>query len=76
MKEILEKILRNLLENPDQIKNTETENDKEKVLEVKVAEVDMGRVIGRQGKVASSIRTIMKSIAGKEKKKITVEFIG
>jgi len=76
MKEILETILKNLVEKQDEIQVTEKETEKGIVLEVKVAEEDMGRVIGKQGKIASSIRTIMKSIAGKEKKKITVEFIG
>lgn len=76
MKEILEVILKNLVEKQDEVQVTETETEKGIVLEVKVAEEDMGRVIGRQGKTASSIRMIMKSIAGKEKKKITVEFIG
>ena len=76
MKEILETILKNLVEKPDEVQVTEKETETGNVLEVRVAADDMGRVIGRQGKIASSIRTVMKSIAGKEKKKITIEFIG
>lgn len=76
MKEILETILKNLVEKPDEVQVTEKETETRTVLEVRVAADDMGRVIGRQGKIASSIRTVMKSIAGKEKKKITIEFIG
>ena len=76
MKEILETILKNLVEKPDEVQVTEKETETGIVLEVRVADGDMGRVIGRQGKIASSIRTVMKSIAGKEKKKITIEFIG
>ena len=45
------------------------------VFEVKVLESDMGKVIGRQGRVAKSIRTVMKSVAGKEHKKVVVEFL-
>lgn len=76
MKEILETILKNLVEKPDEVQVTEKETETGTVLEVRVAADDMGRVIGRQGKIASSICTVMKSIAGKEKKKITIEFIG
>lgn len=76
MKEILETIIANLVENKDAIEIKETADEKSVLLEVKVSESDMGRVIGRQGKVAKSIRTVMKAVAGKEHKKVTVEFIG
>ena len=76
MKEILETIIANLVENKDAIEIKETADEKSVLFEVKVSESDMGRVIGRQGKVAKSIRTVMKAVAGKEHKKVTVEFIG
>ena len=76
MKEILEIIITNLVEDKDAVEIKETENEKSIVFEVKVAQKDMGRVIGRQGRLARSIRTVMKSIANKEQKRATVEFIG
>ncbi len=76
MKDILETIILNLVEDKEAVSITEKEEEKSIVLEVKVAESDMGKVIGKQGRVAKSIRTVMKSIAGKEHKKISIEFIG
>ena len=75
MKEVLETIIKNLVDSPEAIEIKEVENEKTIVFEVKVAEADMGKVIGRQGRVAKSIRTVMKSVAGKEHKKIAVEFL-
>ena len=76
MKEILETIILSLVDNKDAVQINELDGEKSVVFEVKVAEEDMGKVIGRQGKLAKSIRTLVKSIAGKEHKKVTVEFIG
>ncbi len=76
MKEILETIILSLVDNKDAVQINELDEEKSVVFEVKVAEEDMGKVIGRQGKLAKSIRTLVKSIAGKEHKKVTVEFIG
>ena len=76
MKEIIETIILNLVDNKDAVEITEKQDEKSVVFEVKVAEEDMGKVIGRQGRLAKSIRTLVKSIAGKEHKKVTVEFIG
>ncbi|MBP3255786.1 MAG: KH domain-containing protein [Clostridia bacterium] len=75
MKEILETLIKSLVENKEDVKITEKEEGNTTVFEVSVNSSDMGKVIGRQGKVAKSIRTVMKSIAGKEHKKIVVEFI-
>lgn len=75
MKEILETIIKSLVENQEAVTITEKEDEKQITLEVKVKESDMGKVIGKQGKIAKSIRTLMKSIAGKEHKKVTIEFI-
>ena len=75
MKEILKTIISNLVENKDAVKIEEVKEDKTITFKVKVAESDMGRVIGKQGKIAQSIRTVMKAVAGKEKMKVAVEFI-
>ena len=75
MKEILETIIKSLVENQEAVTITEKEDEKQITLEVKVQDSDMGKVIGKQGKIAKSIRTLMKSIAGKEHKKVTIEFI-
>lgn len=76
MKEILETIILNLVDDKESVQINEIESQRSIVFEVKVAESDMGRVIGKQGRLAQSIRTVMKSVGGKEHKKISVEFIG
>ena len=75
MKEILETIVKNLVDNQEAIDIKEVEGEKTIIFEVKVAEEDMGKIIGRQGKIAQSIRTVMKAVANKNDKKVTVEFI-
>lgn len=75
MKEILETIIKSLVENKEAVTIDQKEDEKQITLEVKVENTDMGKVIGKQGKIAKSIRTLMKSIAGKEHKKVTIEFI-
>ncbi len=75
MKEILETIILNLVENKDKVTITPKEEEKTLNFEVKVAESDMGKVIGKQGKVAKAIRTVMKSLAAKEHKKVIIEFV-
>ncbi len=76
MKEILETIILNLVENKDAVEVKETQEEKRIVFDVKVAKEDMGKIIGKQGRLAKSIRTVMKSVAGKNGKKVTVEFDG
>ena len=76
MKEVLEVIIKNLVNNKDAVEIKEVENEKSIVFEVKVADEDFGKVIGKQGKIAQSIRTVMKAVAGKKDKKVNVEFIG
>ena len=76
MKEILETIILSLVDNKDAVEIKEIDGEKSIIFEVKVAETDMGKIIGRQGRLARSIRTVMKSVAGKEHKKVSVEFIG
>ncbi len=77
MKDILETIILHLVENKDEVKIAETENQENGVItfEVKVADGDMGRIIGKNGRTAKSIRTVMKSVAGKDRKKVNVEFV-
>ena len=73
MKEILETIITNLVDKKDSVSITEKKENNKTIFEVKVAEEDMGKVIGKQGRIAKAIRTIIKSLAGKEK--VIVEFI-
>ncbi len=74
MKEILEVVIKNLVDNENEVSITEKSDAKSVSYEVKVAKEDIGRVIGKQGKMAKAIRSIMKAIAGKERKKVNVEF--
>lgn len=75
MKEILQTIIEALVEDKTQIEIKEVPNGAEIVFEVKVAKEDMGRVIGKEGRIAKSIRTLFKSISAKERKKVSIEFI-
>ena len=76
MKEILQTIILNLVDNKEAVEIKEIQGEKSIVLEVKVADSDMGKVIGKQGRLAKSIRTLIKAAATKEQKKVTVEFMG
>lgn len=75
MKEILEMVVKNLVDNKENVSINEKSNAKSICYEVKVAKEDMGKVIGKQGKMANAIRVLMKSIAGKENKKVNIEFL-
>jgi hypothetical protein len=75
MKEILEVIIKNLVDNPEEVSINETTNAKSVCYEVKVAKNDMGKVIGKQGRMAKAIRNVIKAIAIKEHQKVTVEFL-
>lgn len=76
MKDTLNTIITSLVEFPEQVSINEKNDEKNIVFEVKVAPTDMGKVIGREGKMAGAIRTVMKALAAKESKRITIEFIG
>lgn len=76
MKDILETIIKNLVSDKGNISIHEVEGEKSVIFEVKVTQSDMGKVIGKEGRVAKAIRTIMKSIAAKEGKRVSIEFIG
>ena len=75
MKETLKTIIIGLVDDKEAVEVREKNDEQSVVLEVKVAESDMGKVIGKQGRIAKSIRTVMKAVANKEHKKVTVEFI-
>ena len=75
MKELLLYMAKNLVDDPDAVSVTEVENEDGKVLELRVAPGDMGKVIGRQGRIAKEIRTIVKTVAQRTGEKITVEIV-
>ncbi len=76
MKDILETIILNLVENKEAVEIKEVEQEKSITFEVKVAEGEMGKIIGKQGRLAKSIRNLMRAMATKEQKRVSVEFIG
>ncbi|MCR1840815.1 KH domain-containing protein [Murimonas intestini] len=75
MKELVEVIAKSLVENPDEVVVTEKETGKSIVLELKVAPSDMGKVIGKQGRIAKAIRSVVKAAAAKEDKKVVVDIL-
>lgn len=76
MKEILETIILNLVDNKDAVEIKQVDGEKSIIFKVRVAEEDMGKIIGKQGRLAKSIRTVLKAVASKEQKKVSIEFIG
>ncbi len=76
MKDLLEVIIKGLVDNKQAVSIYEKNTDDKIVYQVKVDKNDMGQIIGKQGKMAKSIRTVMKSVASKEHKKINIEFLG
>ena len=75
MKDLLLYIARNLVENPDAVTVTEVEGDQELTLELRVDPDDMGKVIGRQGRIAKEIRALMRSVAQRQGKKLSVDIV-
>ena len=75
MKELLEVIAKNLVDHPEEVIVTEIEGEKSLVLELKVAPDDMGKVIGKQGRIAKAIRTVIKAAAVHDDKHIVVEIV-
>ena len=73
MKELVEVIAKALVENPDEVVVTESVKDDETVIELSVAPADMGKVIGKQGRIAKAIRSVVKAGSSKEDKKVIVE---
>ena len=75
MKELVEVIAKSLVAHPDEVVVTETENEKSILVELKVAPSDMGKVIGKQGRIAKAIRSVVKAASSKEDKKVVVEIL-
>ena len=75
MKDLLLYIARSLVEHPDQVTVTEIGDGDDLTLELRVAPEDMGKVIGRQGRIAKEIRTIIKSVAQRDGRKVSVEIV-
>ena len=75
MKELVEVIAKSLVENPDEVTVTERLSGKTTVVELKVAPSDMGKVIGKQGRIAKAIRAVVKAAASKEDKKVVVDIL-
>ena len=73
MKELVEVLAQSLVDHPDEVTVTETEKDNEIVLDLKVHPDDMGKVIGKQGRIAKAIRAVVKATATKTEKKVVVE---
>ncbi len=75
MKDLLEYVVKSLVNNPDSVQIDESENDGEVVFEVRVAPEDMGRIIGKGGRIAKAVRSLMKAASFKENKRVNVEII-
>ena len=75
MKELVEVIAKSLVDHPEEDVVTEKEDGEDLILELKVASQDMGKVIGRQGRIAKAIRSVVKAASTKTDKKVTVEII-
>ncbi|MGE5589559.1 MAG: KH domain-containing protein [Bacillota bacterium] len=75
MRELVEVLCRALVDQPDQVDVRELEDERTVTIEVRVAPSDMGKVIGKQGRIAKAIRTLVKSASVRSNKRVTVEFI-
>ena len=75
MKDVLETMIKTLVSDTESVSVNQVEKEKLTIFEVKVSKEDMGKVIGKDGKNAKAIRTILRAIGNKEQKRVTVEFI-
>ena len=75
MKELVEVIAKSLVENPEAVEVSEEQSNGTTVVQLKVAPYDMGKVIGKQGRIAKAIRSVVKAAAAKEDKKVVVEIM-
>lgn len=75
MKELVQFIAQQLVNNPDAVEVKEAQGETASMLELRVAKEDLGRVIGKQGRTAKSIRTIVSAVAGRKKLKVTLEIV-
>ena len=76
LKELLEYLIRSIVDEPDAIEVREITGEKALVFEIKVAESDIGKVIGKHGRIINAIRTVVRAAAVKEGKKVSIELIG
>ena len=75
MKELIEYIAKSLVDQPDAVKVTEVEGERTSVIELSVANEDMGKIIGKQGRTVSAIRTLLNAASMKQKKRTILEII-
>ena len=75
MKKLVEVIAKSLVDHPDQVVVTETENEDEILIELKVGPDDIGKVIGKQGRIAKAIRTVVKAASSRSSKKVIVDIL-
>ena len=75
MKELVEILAKALVDQPDKVAVNLVESDKSVLIELRVTPEDMGKVIGKQGRIAKAIRTVVKAAATKQRKKVTVEIL-
>jgi predicted RNA-binding protein YlqC (UPF0109 family) len=75
LKDLLEVIAKSLVDNPDDVNVNEVEGEQSIILELRVSQDDMGKVIGKQGRIAKAIRTVVKAAASKDNKRVAVEII-
>ena len=75
MKELVEVIAKALVDNPDEVVVTEEDTDRALIVSLKVADDDMGKVIGKQGRIAKSIRSVVKAAASKDDKQVIVDIV-
>ena len=75
MKELVEVIAKALVDNPDEVMVTEKEEGRNVIIELHVAQSDMGKVIGKQGRIAKAIRSVVKAASSKDNKKVDVEIV-
>ena len=75
MKELLETIVKPLVQFPDEVSVTLTDREDSQLIELRVNPADMGKVIGRQGRIAKAIRTVMRAASGRDGKKVIVDIV-
>ena len=75
MKELVEFIAKSLVDNPDDVSVTQIDGESSIVLELRVAPDDMGKIIGKQGRIAKALRTVVKAAASKERAKVAIEIV-
>ena len=75
LKDLVEVIAKSLVDNPDQVKVSEIHGEQSVIIELKAAPEDMGKVIGKQGRIARAIRTVVRAAASKDNKRVIVEIL-